>query len=725
MLKLIRELRRREVFRTVGLYVGISWILIEASSVMLPAFEAPDWALRAVIILAVVGLPIVIVLAWVYDITDKGIEVQADASDTQVIPFGGRSTDFVVIGILAMALVISIYMNITGTGNVVEVELEPVTVLIADFKNDTGDAMFDGLLEQALTIGVEAAPNITAYKRTAAQESYKKLNPDGAEVLDNVAAQLVAVREGIQMVLIGSIASAGNGYDLVMTGHDSLSDEDSFRVAVSAKSRNDVLAAVGTLSEEVREALGDQSFKDKESATVENFTAASLEAARDYVTALDLSYSGDHEEAVVLFESATQKDPNFGRAYSGWALSAYKLGRKDEADELWKQALTLMNTMTERERLRTLGLYYAVVTNNLIKAKETFAELVTKYPSDAAARNNLQVVSFMTLDFQRASDEGKVLLELYPNSSLYRSNFALLATYSGEFAEADAAAQQLVTDDPDYAVSYLVIASAAMSRGDYDVARDAYIKMLTATKSEYDESMGTFGLADIELYLGNFAKARDLASQGIEENLAAGNKAGAAAKLILVAESYLGQGNNQEAAKTARRAFEAGTRTSQKVSAALVAIAAGEPALAREVSESLGKELQPQSRAYGLMIEGALLRQEGERIASIDKLQAAVERADLWLIRYQLGRAYFDAGFFAAAGDEFRLCGADRQGEATAVFLDDVPTYRYLAELPYWLGRSEESLGMTDAAKENYMKYVATRPNGGPRVDDARQRAGQ
>jgi tetratricopeptide (TPR) repeat protein len=216
-----------------------------------------------------------------------------------------------------------------------------------------------------------------------------------------------------------------------------------------------------------------------------------------------------------------------------------------------------------------------------------------------------------------------------------------------------------------------------------------------------------------------------LANQGIEDNLVAGNKVGAATKLILVAESYLGEGSNQEAAETARRAYEAADRTSQKVLAALVAIAAGEPALAREVSESLGKELQPQSRAYGLMIEGALLRQEGEHIAAIDKLRAAIDMADLWLIRYQLGRAYFDAGFLAESGDEFRLAGTDRQGEATAVFLDDVPTYRYLAELPYWLGRSEEGLGMTDAAKENFMKYVAIRTNGGPLVDDARQRAGQ
>ncbi|MDH3410692.1 MAG: hypothetical protein OEN51_15145, partial [Gammaproteobacteria bacterium] len=75
MPNLFRELRRREVFRTAGLYVGVAWILIEGASVLLPAFDAPEWALRALIIAAIVGLPITIILAWIYDITDKGIEV--------------------------------------------------------------------------------------------------------------------------------------------------------------------------------------------------------------------------------------------------------------------------------------------------------------------------------------------------------------------------------------------------------------------------------------------------------------------------------------------------------------------------------------------------------------------------------------------------------------------------------------------------------------------------
>ncbi len=61
-----------------------------------------------------------LVLAWVYDVSDNGIVVQADATDTVVIPFGGRKADFSVIGVLAVALIFSVYLNLTGGPEFVE-----------------------------------------------------------------------------------------------------------------------------------------------------------------------------------------------------------------------------------------------------------------------------------------------------------------------------------------------------------------------------------------------------------------------------------------------------------------------------------------------------------------------------------------------------------------------------------------------------------------------------
>ena len=124
MKKLFRELRRREVFSTAGLYVGVCWILIEVSSVVLPTFDAPEWMIRAIIITAVIGFPTMLVLAWIYNLTDQGIEVQADSTDTIVAPIGSRKMDFVVIGVLSVALILSVYMKMTSGPKVVD-QLEP------------------------------------------------------------------------------------------------------------------------------------------------------------------------------------------------------------------------------------------------------------------------------------------------------------------------------------------------------------------------------------------------------------------------------------------------------------------------------------------------------------------------------------------------------------------------------------------------------------------------
>jgi hypothetical protein len=86
-----------------------------------------------------------------------------------------------------------------------------------------------------------------------------------------------------------------------------------------------------------------------------------------------------------------------------------------------------------------------------------------------------------------------------------------------------------------------------------------------------------------------------------------------------------------------------------------------------------------------------------------------------------LGLAYLQRGNFAEALSEFEVCGK-RRGEATAIFLDDLPTFRYYAPVPYWLARSQEAIGMN--ARARYGEFLKIRANAinEPLVLDARQR---
>ena len=163
-----------------------------------------------------------------------------------------------------------------------------------------------------------------------------------------------------------------------------------------------------TSSGELREELGDDSVNTGEAGAIETFTAASIEAAHSYTVAQDLAVNqGKHEEALAAYAQAVELDPNFGRAYSGWALSLSILGRDAEAAEQWETALSHMDTMTEREKWRTLGLYYMVVTGNYENAIESYSQLVEQYPADDAGRNNLAIAYFSTLNFDGALEQAE------------------------------------------------------------------------------------------------------------------------------------------------------------------------------------------------------------------------------------------------------------------------------------------------------------------------------
>jgi len=183
----------------------------------------------------------------------------------------------------------------------------------------------------------------------------------------------------------------------------------------------------------------------------------------------------------------------------------------------------------------------------------------------------------------------------------------------------------------------------------------------------------------------------------------------------------LAEGDTDAALETVARGLELVSTDATLVPAALIYIAAGQTDLALNAAEALAKKLSPQSQAYAGLIEGIATLESGDHLQAIEQLTEAVATADLWLLRFHRGRAYFEGGFFVEALDEF-TAAADRQGEATSIFLDDLPTYHYMATLPYWLGRAQAELGMTTEAAKNFNIYVARRPAGEPLAEDARQR---
>jgi len=596
---------------------------------------------------------------------------------------------------------------------------DSVSVLIADFANHTGDAVFEGSLEQALSIAIEGASFITAYPHADAERVLGRVTP-GAK-LDEPGARVVARREGIKVVLSGTIAEADGRFTIAVRVLDPSSDKPSSTVEAGPLAKGEVLAAIVSLAGRVRTALGDTASASALNAAAETFTAASLDAMREYAIGQTLLLRRKDKEAIEHFRLATERDPQFGRAYAGWAVAANTLGLGTEASTQWRKALSLIDRMTDREKYRTLGGNFLLVTRDYRKAIENFEELVRRYPADTAGRNNLAYAYFQTLDFAKASEEGRRALTLWPNSARFLSNSSLYAMYAGDFAMATELSNQLITLDGSSYIAYLPLAVAQAMSGDFAKARETYARMQAT--DEWGRSTSALGLADLALYEGRASEARAILTTGLVEDQRTKNTAGMISKQAARGEAALLEGDRRAALIAADALVSLGRTEETLVPAAAIRLAAGDAATARKFALELGNFVPPRSRAYGKIIEAQIAIKEGRRIEAIDALVAAQKLADLWLGRYWLGIADVENGKYAEARDEFGKC-EKRRGEAAAIFLDDLPTMRLLAPLAYWLGRASEGVGSAAAAAEHYKTFLASRPAGSkdPLAIDARKR---
>ena len=599
---------------------------------------------------------------------------------------------------------------------------DPTSVLITDF-DISGAEGLQGTVEQALTIAMEGAPFVTVFPRRDALALATRLGAGGDGRINVETGRLISQREGIKLMLGGAVSPASGGFDLRVRVIDPANGNVMSERGRTVGSREEILGAIALVAEDVRDGLGDTTPESVRQAQRETFTAASLEASREYSLAQDLAATYKDDEALEHYKRAIELDPNFGRAYAGSAHSASRLGRREEADQLWKKALSMIDRMTNREKYRTLGLYYGIVARNYEQAIDNYATLVKLYPADGAGHNNLALAYFSTRNFSQALVEGRRALEIYPRKLLYRGNYALYAMYATDFTAAREEAERIIKDEPTFFMAYLPLAVAALAQSDAGMARDAY-KQMGATGIP-GASLAAMGLADVAMYEGNLEEAVRILQEGIEVDERTTNQGLGAAKYVVLAEAFRQLQDRPRAMAAVQKAREEGPQEEIVVPAAAIYLWAGQSAEAEKISQALQAQFEPHRRAYGKLVEGQIAVRERRTIDAIEAFRAGLKLSDLWLLRLNLGILNVEAGRHAEALSDLELC-QKRLGEAAAVFLDDVPSFRYVAPLPYWLARAQEGLGMNEPAAANYKAYLALRKNAAkdPLVLDAIRRTG-
>ena len=598
----------------------------------------------------------------------------------------------------------------------------PVSVLVGDFANHTGDPVLDDTLEPMLNVALEGASFINAYSRGDARKLAQKL-PNPTDKLDEQSARLVAVNQGVNAVITGDISLRGDQYDISAIALDAVSGKVLAKSDVTVTNKQDILRDLPELAAPIRKALGDTTPASVQFGEVSGgFTASSLEAVHQDALGVEEQFAGKFQDAFDSFKKASELDPKFARAYTGMAAMSRTLGRPSDAVKYMKLAMEHVDRMTERERYRNRGLYY-LTTGDWQNCVQEYTQLVTHYAADRVGQNNLSICYEQLRNAPKALEAAQHAVEIVPKGVGQRLNLAFICAFAGDFVASEKEARTALAISPSSAQGYLVLAEALLGQGQIDKASDAYHQL---EKFGPDAaSTAKDGLADLAAYQGKYADAARILAEGATADVAAKMTDNAARKYSALGNIEEMQGKHAAALSDAGKALENSPSPQMKFLAARTDVDAGDLAKAQKLATSLSSELTGEPQAYGNIIKGMIALKRKDAKEAIRQITAANNLLDTWIGRLELGRAYLGAGAFTEADSEFDQC-AKRRGEAIELFMDNVPTYAYFPPVYYYQGRVREGM-KSEGFADFYKTYLSIRGQSSEDalVPEIRHRIGQ
>jgi tetratricopeptide (TPR) repeat protein len=543
---------------------------------------------------------------------------------------------------------------------------EKDTVVLADFANSTGDAVFDDTLMQALNVALNQSPFLNVLPESKVAETLKRMSqPDDTKLTPELARDLCQ-RAGSKAYIAGSIASLGAQYVLGLKAVNCESGDVLAQEQATAGSKEKVLDTLGHATSKLRTELGEAL------TTVQNLdlplseaTTSSLEALKAY--SLGVKAAGEKGAAAALphDQRAIELDPTFALGYRSVGNDYSDLVEPERAREYYTKAFELREHASEREKVAISADYYDKVSGELDKAEKTYHQWVESYPRDASAHGNLGIVYSEQGRYEKAAEAyGESLRVGGDNVALYADVVnALLAM--GRFDEARQTIQRtqaLKMDDPLlhsalYALAFFATDSGAMAEQQKWFAGQPDV-----------ENFGLSLASDSEAYAGRLAKARELTKRSVDSAIRADSKESGAIWKANAALREAAFGNTTPAKQAAEEALKlAPASQGVQVETALAFAMAGETARAESMARDLNKRFPLDTQTQSLWLPAiraqvALKRTNPTEALSSLQAAAPLELGQIAFVAnlsclyptYIRGQAYLAAGQGNAAAAEFR-----------------------------------------------------------------------
>jgi serine/threonine protein kinase/tetratricopeptide (TPR) repeat protein len=464
---------------------------------------------------------------------------------------------------------------------------EKDTIVLSDFDNKTGDAIFDDTLRQGLSVQLEQSPFLALLSERRVNETLKLMGRSPDDRLTAKVTREVCQRTGSKAMLAGSIAGLGSQYVIGLTAVNCNTGDVLAEALEQAAGKESVLKALDAAAISLRSKLGESLISVQKYATpMQEATTPSLEALKAYSLGRKTFYAKGETASLPFYKRAIEIDSNFAIAYAAMASVYYDLNEIGLMAANQRKAYDLREKVSEREKFMIEGQRYLFVTGELEKGAQTAELWQQTYPRDDIPCRFLAAVSASLGNWEKALEEGRQALRLEPNNVNNYANLGFFFAALNRLDEAEAVYKQAEERKLEGEFLFVNRYGLAFLRG--DAAQMAQLVSAAMGKPGAEDLL-LAAQADTEGWYGKLKNAQELTRRAMDSAQHNDAKESAAAYQAAAALREAESGNREQARADATAAAKLAPGRDVREMAALALARTGDTAGAEKSVAELDK----------------------------------------------------------------------------------------------------------------------------------------
>jgi TolB-like protein/Tfp pilus assembly protein PilF len=495
---LFLELKRRNVYKVGVAYIVAGWALSQGIAQVFPVFDVPNWVVRSLVLLIIVGLPVALVLAWMFEITPQGIK-RTETADAMRGATERTKHGWIYVVVIGGLLSIGLFFLGRYTAQTPRQSEEASGVIpeksiaVLPFDNLSGDpdnAYFtEGVQDEILTRLAKVA-DLKVIARTSTQKFRS-----APENLAEIAKQL-----GVRNILEGSVQKANDQVRVNVQLINALTYAHLWADTYDRRS-TDIFAVESEIAKNVADAL-QAKLTGSEKSSIARAPTADPEAYELYLKGRffwNKRSGADLRKAIEYFNQAIAKDPNYALAYAGLADSYLLLPNYGSASTqesvpparaALKKALELDDSLAEAHASSGL---LDTFECRLDRAISDFERAIQLKPNYATAHHWLMFGRLSLGHLDQAIEEGKRALKLDPLSPIINADFAWTYFCARRFDKAERQARKTLEIDPQFFLAHYYLGQVLQFKGQLSEAIAEFQKAVDLNGDP--DSLGMLGQA--------------------------------------------------------------------------------------------------------------------------------------------------------------------------------------------------------------------------------------